>query len=427
MKPLHTGLRPALHRLAMCLSDRKGSIFVVVGAALPVLIGVLGLGADAGVWYANKRAAQTQTDAAALSGAYEKARINNSNIVPAAQKEAIRNGFTNAAPNTLTILNPPTSGPNTGKQKAVEVIMKTQQQLLFAGLFLDSVAITTRAVATVEVTGSACVLALETLASSTVTNSGSVKINMPGCVLASNSTSQSALDWGGGATVTAESIWTPGNYTATGGATMTLAKPPTVGAWPIDDPYADVPLPVPGPCTTWGGGSTINPGSYCGINITGNLTFNPGTYYIVDADFKVNANVVVNCNCTGGAGVTIIMTGTGDFSKTGTVTFNGSSTFQLTAPTSGPYAGLAFYQDPRAPLSGPIAKFNGGNAMSIQGAVYFPKRAIEWAGNNSPSAPSCTQVIGRTVTFSGGSTINNTGCKDAGVEPISISGVRIVE
>jgi hypothetical protein len=431
MKPLHIGLRPALGRLAKCLSDRKGSIFVVVGAALPVLIGVLGLGADAGIWYANKRAAQTQTDAAAISGAFEKARFSASNITAAAQKEAIRNGFQNTAPNTLAIHNPPTSGAHIGDQKAVEVIMSTQQPLLFAQFFLDSVAIKTRAVASVQTTGTACVLALDPSLDSALSISGNITVNMPGCVMAANSTSSNAIGITGGPVITANSLWTAGNYTQGGSSSMTLTRPPTTQAWPIDDPYANVPPITPTPCKSYSGGATITPGSYCsGLNLPNStVTFDPGIYYIKGGDFRVNGSTVVRCNCPGDSGVTIILTGNAaDGSDIGTVDIKGGADVQLKAPSDGSaYSGLAFYQDPRAPLSGSDASFNGGALMNIQGAVYFPKRRIKWNGNNSPSAPSCTQVIGRTVLFNGNATINNTGCVAAGVEPITISGVRVVE
>lgn len=433
MKPLHVRLR----RLGDCLQDRKGSIFVIVGVAIPVLLGVLGLGADAGIWYANKRAAQTQTDAAAISGAFEKAKLHTAaNIIAAAQKEAIRNGFTNAAPNILTIHNPPTSGPHTGDVKAVEVVMSTKQSLLFSQFFLDNVVVKTRAVASVQTTGTACVLALDPTASSALTNSGSVTVNMPGCVMAANSTSNSAINLQGSATVSADSLWTPGNYSQGGSASVTLDKPPTVGAWPIDDPYANVQLPLVGACTNLvipSGASSISPGNYCSFNPPSNstVTFQPGTYYINGGDFSINSSgVVIRCNCPGDSGVTIVMTSSTastNPSSIGTVTINGGD-IQLKAPSDGStYSGLAFYQDPRAPLGNPVAKFNGGANMSIQGAVYFPKRQVQWNGNNSPSGPSCTQVIGRTVTFIGNATINNSGCVEAGVKPLAITGVRVVE
>jgi hypothetical protein len=65
--------------------------------------------------------------------------------------------------------------------------------------------------------------------------------------------------------------------------------------------------------------------------------------------------------------------------------------------------------------------------MSLTGAVYMPNQQVQWSGNNSPSAPTCTQIIARQVVFIGNATIRNSGCPAAGVQPLNITGVRIVE
>lgn len=426
-----------LHKRLIALwRDNRGSVLVVAGAALPVLVGVLGLGTDAGIWYVNKRVGQTQADAAAISGAFERAKGNTSNVTPSALKEAVRNGYVNAAPNTLVVHNPPTSGPNTGQADSVEVIVTNRQALMFSSLFLDTVSIRVRSVASVQTTGTACVLALDPTANSAITNSGSSTVNMPGCVLASNSSSATAINITGSTSITAESLWTAGNYALDGSAAMTLAKPATINAWAIDDPYAGKLTPVVGACKPTNSFTnvtvTITAGTYCnGLSVGSNstVTFEPGTYYINAGDFTVAANATVRCNCTGTDGVTIVLTTDGAESTIGTVTINGGADVQLKAPSDGlsEYSGLAFYQDPRAPTGTPNARFNGGALMNITGAVYFPNRQVQWSGNNSPSGPSCTQIIGKTVTFIGNSTINNTGCVAAGVLPITITGVRIVE
>jgi hypothetical protein len=430
MRPLHEKLRVFIR----LWRNKRGSTLVIAAAAMPVLIGVAGLGADAGLWYVNKRVAQTQADAAAVSGAFERAKFSPGTVTEAARKEAIRNGFQNTAPNQLTILNPPTSGPNAGDIKAVEVILTARQPLLFAKLFLDEVLVRTRAVAAVQTTGTACVLALDPTASSALTSSGSSIVNMPGCVMAANSSSSTAIDIGGSTQVTAESLWTVGNYTQGGSGSISLAKPPVVNAWAIDDPYADLQTPLVGACdkaVPSGSVVTVTPGTYCGFSVGSGqtVTFEPGTYYINHGDFTVNSTGTVRCNCPGTSGVTIVLTtDQTNLSSIGTVTINGGADVQLKAPSDGStYSGVAFYQDPRAPAGNPPAKFNGGANMNITGAVYFPNRQIQWNGNNSPSGPSCTQLVGRTVMFNGNATINNTGCPEAGVAPITITGVRIVE
>ena len=117
-----------------------------------------------------------------------------------------------------------------------------------------------------------------------------------------------------------------------------------------------------------------------------------------------------------------------DAASIGTATINGGANVQLNAPSdpSDPYAGLIIYQDPRAPTNG-VDKLTGGADMSLTGSVYFPTQVVRWSGNNGPTAPTCTQVIGDQVVFIGNSTIQNTGCAAAGVQPVTIKGVRVVE
>ena len=428
--------RSLARSLAALIRERDGGILVTFGLSLTALIGFGGMGLESGIWYTAKRSLQTQADAAALSGAFERAKGNPGGVTLAAQHEATRNGFSLAAPNSITIHNPPVSGPNAGEGAAVEAVLARDQKLLFASLFLDTLTIRARAVAAVQVTGTACVLALDPTASGAVTNQGSTAVNMAGCSVAANSSSDTAITVTGNGSLIADSLWTVGNYTKDGSSTLTLAKPPVVHAWELDDPYADVHVPTLSGCnqtnlsvnTT----TTLNPGIYCGgmhAKSHAVITMNPGTYYMDAGDFQVDGGAVFRCNCTGSTdGVTIVMTSTGAASSIGTVTINGGADMLLHAPTNAgnPFAGLLFYEDPRAP-AGATDKFNGGSNMRLTGSIYMPKHTTQWSGNNSSTAPTCTQIIANKVVFIGNSTINNTGCQAAGVLPLTITGVKVVE
>jgi hypothetical protein len=97
----------------------------------------------------------------------------------------------------------------------------------------------------------------------------------------------------------------------------------------------------------------------------------------------------------------------------------------ITAPTSGPTAGLAFFQDRNAPSSG-TDNFSGGTTQIITGAIYFPHQAVNYSGGASAGGSSCTQLIAYTMTFSGGSTFNNT-CAGVGTAAIGGGNSRVIE
>jgi hypothetical protein len=436
MTPRKSLLRMLAERAARFREDRDGAMLVTYALVLPGLMGVAGLGIETGIWYTASRSLQTASDAAALSGAFERAKGHPTEVVSAATLEAVRNGFENAAPNTIVINNPPVSGSNEGDQSAVEVVLGEKQSLLFSSLFVDAFTIRARSVAAVEVTGTACVLALDPTANAAINNQGNPNIDMEACVLAANSTSSSAIALSGSAFMNADSLWTAGNITVGASVTLTLEDPPTVNAWPIPDPYADVLIPSFGACqynnTSFNNVTlTINPGVYCdGINFgaNANITLNPGTYFINEGDINIAATARLRCSCPdAGDGVTFVLTAAAP-GQIGTIVINGGADVLLNAPTSDsdPFKGILFYQDRRAP-SGQAMKFNGGSSMLLTGAIYVPKQNVEWSGGNAAAGSTCTQIIGRTVSFVGNSNIVNTGCDEAGISPLEIVGVRIVE
>src|SRR5215831_2865568 len=74
--------RPFLSRLGDFWRERAGGVAVIYAVVLPGMLGMVGLGVEAGEWYIDKRALQTQADAAALAGAWERAYGRTAQITP---------------------------------------------------------------------------------------------------------------------------------------------------------------------------------------------------------------------------------------------------------------------------------------------------------------------------------------------------------
>jgi hypothetical protein len=170
----------------------------------------------------------------------------------------------------------------------------------------------------------------------------------------------------------------------------------------------------------WCGGMTI--GSSANVKMK-------GTYWIADGDFTINAGATIGCDCPNETdGVTIILT-----KKTVSyahIKINGNADVQLRAPKdpNDPFRGVLIYQDRGAPTSTNTwaNKLNGGPTMKLEGSLYFPKQGVEFTGNNS-NAHTCTQIIARVVAFTGNAYIDNSACKAAGVEPVTVTQARLVE
>jgi len=81
----------------------------------------------------------------------------------------------------------------------------------------------------------------------------------------------------------------------------------------------------------------------------------------------------------------------------GSVNLAQGTTFNFTAPTSGTYNGILFYQD-RADTQ--AATIEGGANSTMKGILYFPNAALT-LGNGS-SVTFYTPIIAATLTMYGG-------------------------
>src|ERR1700730_15442904 len=377
------GVATALSRLRR---DDRGMTIVLVAIAASALIGFTGLAVETGLWYTVKRVNQSAADTAALSGAFEVlAGQPYEDICGFARRDAIRNGYTfsggwscpaitpacTSPPSSggMCVNNPPMQGLYTGNNNAVEVILAQQQNALLASIDLANVTITTRAVAILKTSFNACILGLDKTAPSTVNVFNNAALSNPNCGVASNSKASPSLTVDNNASI-AGPVSVVGGEAVTNGSTIT-GRPNLIGAPPVPDPYAGVALQTIPDCTTTQTGTwidhkttTLNPDHFCdGFHFENTVVIhlNPGRYY-VDNHLIIQDNVMVD---TPMGGVTLIINGTYSFDITNKVTLN------ITAPTTGPYAGLAFFGSRSGSSSTPPI-FDNNTTLHVTGASYFP-------------------------------------------------------
>jgi Flp pilus assembly protein TadG len=427
-------VRAELNRLAR---DRKGAIAVMTALTVTSLLGFAGLGTDATLWFVAKRNLQGAADAAAYSASTAFAAGANSTAYGNAAKAiAAQYGFTNGVNGVSVAVNsPPASGAYTTDSSAIEVVISQPQPLFFSSLFLNTQpTASSRAVALEGSSSDGCVMALD---KGDVTDglgdSGTGKLTLNGCTIYVNSSSSSALQMSGSASINALAAYIVGNYSMSGTATFTTTKGITTGSTAALNPYASVSVPTFSGCNSTGvsvsgGSKTLSAATYGGtMVICGNLTtsglatlnLGPGTYILDSGSFSVSGSSTV----TGTGGVTIILTSSkGSY---GTASVSGGTTVTLTAPTSGPLSGLALFQDPKA--SGGTNSLSGGAGQNITGAIYFPDEAVSYSGGSTTgTASKCTQLIGLTLTFSGTTTFNSN-CTGVGIASVGGGATKLVE
>jgi hypothetical protein len=235
------------------------------------------------------------------------------------------------------------------------------------------------------------ILVLSPTASGALTLSGNASLDVPLAVQV-NSSAADAIKASGNASVTATAINVVGGVQTSGHAT--LNPTPQTGAVAQPDPFAGLSAPSfsgTGTAVNLSGNQslTIGPGTYSQITVSGNakLTLTtPGTYVITTGGFMVSGNASVGMS--GSDGVLIYDAGGG-------IAVSGNAALNLSAETSGPYAGLVIFQartDTRA------LNFSGNGVGGLSGTVYAAAAQVIISGNASLQHVS---LVCNTLTLSG--------------------------
>jgi Flp pilus assembly protein TadG len=447
------------------IADRGGNIAILTALILPVLLGACGLGSEVAYWFYSVRAMQNAADSAAVAAATN----GSSSYATEAQAVTSLYGYQNGAGQvTVSALNTaacPAGGANCYSVTITKLTPLFLSQLVgFKGTTtvngVHYTQLTATATATIQANADACVLVLDPSDSNAMTTTGG-NINLKGCDLQVDSNSSDAMSVTGG-TINASGINVVGNYQSTGG---NLTPTPATGKPAVSDPYAGLyaqndvasigsqsaSCTSTKPVTVTGTTETLPPGNYCGgISVTGgSLTLSAGQYNIAGGISVTGGSLTLGAgqyniagglsdtggSLTLGAGQYNIMGGTLSFTG-GTVTGSGVTfvltndnggsyaTEQLTggvvnlsAPTSGEWAGMLFYENPNAP-TGVTQSFTGGS-NTFTGALYFPTQTLDYTGGSTAS--SCTQIVAYKLQFTGGSTIGSS-CTGTGVQAIPVGG-----
>jgi hypothetical protein len=141
--------------------------------------------------------------------------------------------------------------------------------------------------------------------------------------------------------------------------------------------------------------TTIPDGAcYQSYNISNSVTIQDGaTIFVNNGAFDVHQATVTGKN------VTIILMG-----DNSDLNLNGKGNLQITAPDTGPLAGIALYRDREA--AGKVIKINGGGKLGVSGAVYMPSTHL-WLGGGARLEAECLQVIANKIDFKGNAEITN--------------------
>jgi hypothetical protein len=424
---------------------RAGAVLVLVMVALPVLCVIAAVVIDLGHLFTVRARLQATADAAALAAA---SRLPDQ---AGATTEALRYAAFNAGgvPGVVTAADV-NVGNWTGSQftpggtpvNAVRVSAHRRtshgnEVPLFLGGFVGQSFANVSAAATAGIapgTGTGCIWAMGTPGQPStyalrLQNTGSA-INAPNCAVYSNS-SPNSLTVSSGASITAASMDLTGGYAFSGSGTL-VPNPPNTNVPPTPDPLAGLlspPANVSAPCGTfpYGSSTAVNPGSgtttiypgvYCGgigVRSGAELRLQPGIYVVRGGTLGGGANMVVQNNGTKltGSGVMFYLTCTnGPCSPTGTekhaLNFQSGGVVNLSAPTSGAYSGILFYQDPnlKGTSDADANYFHSGASSSYDGVFYFPTQWLRFGSGSTTQADWRVVLIAANIYVQSAAQLN---------------------
>jgi Flp pilus assembly protein TadG len=454
------------------LHCQRGSAAFATVIALVPLIGVVALGAEAGSWYVTKQHAQNAADAAAYSGALRLActisgvttcdasSVDYRGKEFAAQNTFCSSGDATAYPGRACLASLPSgtsqlvqidigdynggafTTPPAGTGNAVRATVSQQQPAYLATVLgLTTVNIGSQAVALVQKPKDVCALGLGP-DSPGLKIGGNVQNTGSGCGLMSDNTVQfasapsfSGSGWGvygvSGCSPagTCSGLSVPSNYY------MPYAYNPLSALdgqsfnsrTGNDKPMTNISCPTsPSPPAGTKNCYTVAPNAsgtsaYTNLSVsTGDyVDFAPGTYIFYNATIKINGGNVTCSTCTpwppagSGLGVTLVLLGDSSLS------ISGGANVNLSAPavntTSSALNGVLI-DDQANNASKNAVTINGGGIVTLGGAAYFPKVDVTWNGTSASTFTTCTEVIAKTLTMTGGAYLNTNGCP-AGTKP----------
>ncbi len=384
---------------------------VTFAVSTAVMCGFLGLALDLGYLEYRKRRMQSAADSAAMAAAQEYRRgTSESSLIAAAQQDAGANGFTNGQDGVVVTVNhPPTSGPYAGKQRFLAVTVSQDQPTYFMRLFNFNAATVRARAGAGMVSSPNCIYVLEKTSDKALQITGNAGATLQ-CGVAIDSTNANALVANGSPTdcLTATSIGITGGY-APGSC---VSPVPQTGVPPSGDPLAYLQPPAVGGCDYTNykltvGVDTINPGVYCGgITVSGGavLTLNGSStspYILLGGGFKTTGTPVIT-----GTGVIIYNTFNATYSY-GPIDFGGTTTIQLSAPTTGAWEGVLFFADRSAPSSVGNRIVGSPGVSFVNGALYFPTEPLDFRGDSTGLLSQYTGIVARTLNIIGNSSVQS--------------------
>ena len=429
--------------------DQRGTIAVMMALLFPALIGILGLGMEVTNWYMRTRGMQNAADAAVIAAASNATANYNIEAAAVAANYGFVNGTNNVtvtATDSAACPADPDVTPPCYKVTITSIVSLALVEVVgykgnveVDGARLQQLSSAATATKTV-IQQPICLLGLDPTGQA-VTSNGAPNADFSGCTVMSNSGSSC-----NGSDLKA--FMGVAHATNSGCGVRQHSYAP-----PVDDSYAVLASNIPNDLATkcsnsypqeskqggsWSGG---NPWSgtksltgtadktgntlVCGdLRLTGDVTIDApdgAVLYIQNGRLDLQGHTFRTAN---GSEVAIVFTGdNGSYQHIVTDKMgSGSGLLDIQAPLSGPFSGVAIYQNPSLTTGVNLTYAGNDPEWKITGLVYMPHAHVTLSGaiNKSTSGAVCFVMVANDVTVNGTGAIYaqspaGAGCKEAGL------------
>ncbi len=397
-------------RIADFRRDAGGNVAIITALSLPVLVGAMGLGGEAGFWYYRQQAMQSAADSAAVTAASASGASYGQEARGVAAKYGLVHGQGNVSVETQKGVTCPTAPAGVVYSECYKVTVTSLVPLFFSPVVGyqgnatvmegDKAVPKTQLVATAvaaraNTTRKYCVVALgQADVAVDVDINGAPKANLSGCGIMSN---ENMVCSGNARGVAAFADSPTGDTSPCGQVANNVPSPK------IADPYAKLATNIPpNTCTSYGNTNlsvapTGSEKTYCGdVTLTADITI-PQQMVIVIRNGKLN----LGGKTLKGSALTIIFTGTNGSSHH---YVDGKGTLDITAPTSGIWKGIALYQDPSLTQNVNFTAAGSTQELIVSGLFYFPNAEVTLSGavNKDVNPVPCLAMMVGSLRVNGG-------------------------
>jgi hypothetical protein len=428
-------------------TDERGAVAVIMGVLMIPLVGALAIGFEVSNWYMVTRNMQNAADAATIAAAIN----GGTNYAVEAKAVAARYGFVDGSNNVSVAVTNTAACPG-GGDTCYSATISGYVPLLLSRVLgitgdgnvngtlqkkLGALAVAKAATQPQDI----CMLALASsgVAQGIRTN-GSPTGNMNGCNVMSNTAAQcNGSNLGAGLGMA---------HGTSGGCGVT----PVSNVPVVTDPYIGLASNIP-PLSSAGCGGSYPQESKHGnaytvaasnqisgtLNLTAGNNFkcgdqmltadtvintppgSPAVLIIENGQLDLNGHALTTSN---GSAVTLVFSGdnSGSYSHMPADNTNGSGgRLDLAAPTSGPWSGVAIYQDPNLTSGLDVSAAGNSPTWNITGLVYMPHATVTLKGaiDKATAGNSCLVMVADNFQISGNGGILKTDigqCPQAGLQ-----------